>query len=61
MAELHVSASGSGSWCCSCSLAHSHSWLIETLEQNRVIVDVVSDTCASPIMSSQTVCEHESH
>ncbi len=45
MAEFHLAASGSGSWHCVCWLTQ----LTMTLEQNRAVVNVISNTCVSPM------------
>ncbi len=56
MAEFHLAASVSGSWYRACWLTVTLSCLTGTLEYNRAIVNVISNTCAFPVATSQTVC-----
>lgn len=49
MAEFHLTVSVPGSCYCAC-------WLTGVLEYNGAIVNVISNTCAFPAMTSQSLC-----
>ncbi len=48
MAVFHLAASVSGSCYCALQLTVSLSWLTGTLEQNRAIIDIISNTYTFP-------------
>ncbi len=56
MAGFHLAASVSGSWYRACWPTVTLSWLTGTLEQNRAIVNVISNICAFPTVTYQNVC-----